>query len=99
MSFSGAFRRSESSGLTVEDLKFCREGVVCTLRRSKTDQEGAGREVGIPYAKNKNICPVLALKAGLKQAKIKPARSSVVSIVTASSRARADWILHRLHTS
>jgi len=71
VSFSGAFRRSESSGLTVEDLKFCREGVVCTLRRSKTDQEGAGREVGIPYAKNKSICPVRALKAWLKAAKIK----------------------------
>ena len=71
LSFAAAFRRSESSGLTVEDLKFCREGVVCTLRRSKTDQEGGGREVGIPYAKNKSICPVLALKAWLKQAKIK----------------------------
>jgi site-specific recombinase XerD len=70
LSFAGAFRRSESSGLTVEDLKFCREGVVCTLRRSKTDQEGAGREVGIPYARNKTVCPVLALKAWLKQAKI-----------------------------
>jgi site-specific recombinase XerD len=59
MSFAGAFRRSESSSLTVEDLKFCREGVVCTLRRSKTDQEGAGREVGIPYARNKSVCPCL----------------------------------------
>jgi len=71
LSFAGAFRRSESSALTVEDLKFCREGVVCTLRRSKTDQEGAGREVGIPYSKDKTICPVLALKAWLRQAKIK----------------------------
>ena len=65
-----ADRRSESAGLNVEDLKFCREGVVCTLRRSKTDQEGAGREVGIPLAKDKSICPVRALKAWLKQAKI-----------------------------
>jgi len=74
LSFAGAFRRSESSGLTVEDLRFCREGVVCTLRRSKTDQEGAGREVGIPYAKNKKICPVRALKAWLKAAKISSGR-------------------------
>lgn len=71
LSFAGAFRRSESSGITVEDLKFCREGVVCTLRRSKTDQEGAGREVGIPFNKDKTICPVRALKAWLKAAKIK----------------------------
>ena len=86
LSFAGAFRRSESSGLTVEDLKFCREGVVCTLRRSKTDQEGAGREVGIPYAKDKSICPVLALKAWLKRQRSKPVRSSVASIVTALFR-------------
>lgn len=45
--------------------------MVCTLRRSTTDQEGAGREVGIPYARNKAVCPVLALKKWLKQAKIK----------------------------
>ena len=70
LSFAGAFRRSESAGLKVEDLKFCREDVVCTLRRSKTDQEGVGREVGIPYAKDKSICPVRALKTWLKQAKI-----------------------------
>jgi site-specific recombinase XerD len=71
ISFAGAFRRSESAGLNVEDLKFCREGVVCTLRRSKTDQEGSGREVGIPYAKDKSICPVRSLKSWLTQAKIK----------------------------
>lgn len=71
ISFAGAFRRSESAGLNVEDLRFCREGVVCTLRRSKADQEGAGREVGIPHAKDKSICPVRALKTWLKQAKIK----------------------------
>lgn len=71
LSFAGAFRRSESSGLTVEDLKFCREGVVSTLRHSKTDQEHAGREVGIPYAKDMSICPVFALKEWLKAAKIK----------------------------
>lgn len=47
--------------------------MVCTLRGSKTDQEGAGREVRIPYAKDKNICSVRALKMWLKQAKIKTA--------------------------
>lgn len=44
--------------------------MVCILRRSKTDQEGAGREVGIPYAKDKSTCPVRALKMWIKQAKI-----------------------------
>lgn len=71
VSFAGAFRRSESSGLNVEDLKYCREGLVCTLRRSKTDQEGAGRKVGIPFGKNKTTCPVCALKLWLKKGRIK----------------------------
>jgi site-specific recombinase XerD len=71
VSFAGAFRRSESVGLNVPDLKSCREGLVCTLRRSKTDQEGAGRKVGIPFGKDKTTCPVCALKLWLKKGKIR----------------------------
>ena len=67
VSFAGAFRRSETVSLNVEDLKYCREGLVCTLRRSKTDQEG----VGIPFGKRKTTCPVCALKVWLKRGKIK----------------------------
>ena len=63
VSFAGAFRRSESVGLNVEDLKSCREGLVCTLRRSKTDQEGVGRKVGIPFGKNKTDVPRLRTEA------------------------------------
>jgi site-specific recombinase XerD len=70
ISFAGAFRRSESAGLNVEDLKYCHEGIVCNLRRSKTDQEGAGRKVRIPFGKSKTTCPVCALKLWLKKGKI-----------------------------
>ena len=49
----------------------CREGLVCTLRRSKTDQEGAGRKVGIPFGKSKTTCPVCALRLWLRKGKIK----------------------------
>jgi hypothetical protein len=35
---------------------------VITLRRSKTDQEGAGRLVGIARNENPNRCPVTALE-------------------------------------
>jgi len=48
LGFAGAFRRSELVGLDVRDLEFCPEGLRVTLRRSKTDQEGVGRTVGIP---------------------------------------------------
>jgi len=42
LGFHGALRRSELAALNVEDLAFERQGVVATIRRSKTDQEAAG---------------------------------------------------------
>jgi integrase len=66
--FAGAFRRSELARISVSDLSFTPDGVVIDLRVSKTDQEGAGRKVGIPFGKN--LCPVRALRAWLTAAKI-----------------------------
>jgi site-specific recombinase XerD len=48
LGFAGAFRRSELVGLDLEDIERRPEGIVIHLRRSKTDQEGAGREIPIP---------------------------------------------------
>jgi site-specific recombinase XerD len=64
--FAGAFRRSELVSLDVRDVEFTREGVVITLRRSKTDQERQGRKVGIPYGSKPLTCPVRALMAWLE---------------------------------
>jgi len=47
--FAGGFRRSELSALTVEDLRDTPEGIAIRLGRSKTDQEGEGRRVALPY--------------------------------------------------
>jgi integrase len=58
--FAGAFRRSELVGLDIADLEFGRDGLVVTVRRSKTDQEGQGRRVGIPYGSHAETCPVRA---------------------------------------
>jgi site-specific recombinase XerD len=66
LGFAGAFRRSELVGLDVADLAFTRDGLTVTLRRSKTDQEGAGRKVGIPYGSNPETCPVRTLQAWLE---------------------------------
>ena len=63
--FAGAFRRSEIVALNVEDIAFSTDGATVTLRRSKTDQDGAGRKVGIPYGSNPATCPVRALQAWL----------------------------------
>ena len=63
--FAGAFRRSELVGLDVGDLEFNREGLIVNIRRSKTDPEGQGRKVGIPYGSTPATCPVRALEAWL----------------------------------
>lgn len=68
--FAGALRRSELVALQVADVQFVSAGMILTLRRSKTDQEGAGASKGIAYGENKYTCPVRALKAWLKDAGI-----------------------------
>lgn len=64
--FAGAFRRSELVGLDVADVNLTRDGAIVTLRRSKTDQEGQGRKVGIPYGSRPDTCPVRALERWLE---------------------------------
>ncbi len=64
--FFGALRRSELVGLNIEDVEFTPEGAILTIRKSKTDQEGRGRAVAIPYAKRADLCPVRALQAYIK---------------------------------
>jgi integrase len=70
LGFAGAFRRSELVGLDVEDCSFGKDGLTVTLRRSKVDQEAAGRKVGIPYGANPETCPVRTLQAWLELAGI-----------------------------
>jgi len=70
LGFAGAFRRSELVGLNVEDLEFGADGLTVTLRRSKTDQEGAGRKIGIPALPTSDACPVRAVRAWLEAAGI-----------------------------
>src|SRR6202042_2991166 len=47
-----------------------RDGLIVTLKRSKTDQDGRGVEKGIPYASTPALCPVRALRAWLDAAGI-----------------------------
>jgi integrase len=70
LGFAGAFRRSELVGLDVEDCSFGKDGLTVTLRRSKTDQDGAGRKIGIPYGSNPETCPVRTFQAWIEQAGI-----------------------------
>ena len=63
LGFAGAFRRSELAALRVEDLEETGEGLRITIRQSKTDQEGRGVVIAIPWGRV--ACPVKALKAWL----------------------------------
>jgi site-specific recombinase XerD len=68
--FAGAFRRAELVGLDLPNLDFSRDGLTVTLRRSKTDQDGHGRRIGIPYGSNPETCPVRVLQTWLEQVPI-----------------------------
>lgn len=61
--FAGALRRSELVAIHVGDLQPREEGLAITLHRSKTDQEGAGRQVALPYGHDHHTCPVRAIAA------------------------------------
>jgi integrase len=66
LGFAGALRRSELVGLDVTDVAEGADGLTLHLRRSKTDQEGAGRTLGIPFGSNPVTCPVRAWRAWLE---------------------------------
>lgn len=71
LGFMGAFRRSEISKLTVEDIRFSPQGMEVFIRSSKADQEGQGAVVAIPYIENSEFCAVRALKEWFRYSGIK----------------------------
>jgi site-specific recombinase XerD len=68
LGFAGAFRRSE---FDVRDVTLSRAGLVVVIRKSKTDQEGEGQSVGIPYGANPDTCPVRVVQVWLSRTYIK----------------------------
>jgi integrase len=62
--FAGALRRTELVGLDLTDVERVRQGIILRLRKSKTDQEGRGEKIGIPFGRGR-WCPVTALDAWL----------------------------------
>lgn len=61
IAFLGAFRRSELVSIQYEDIEWHPDGIVITLPRSKTDQEGDGMRRAIPYSSSM-ACAASALK-------------------------------------
>lgn len=68
--YAGAFRRSEIVSLNAADIAFVEEGVILTLRHSKTDQDRQGVEVAIMRGSTESTCPVRALQEWIVSAGI-----------------------------
>jgi integrase len=67
---AGGLRRANVAAICVESLEFCDAGMIHHQGRSKTDQEGIGRIVGIPFGSNPSTCPVTAMRRWLTAAQI-----------------------------
>jgi integrase len=65
LGFAGALRRSELVALDVADVVEDDHGLRLRIRRSKTDQDGAGVLRGLPYGSHLTTCPVRAWRAWL----------------------------------
>lgn len=63
LGFAAALRRSELAALQVSDLERTPDGLIVHIRKSKTDQEGAGQSVAVPHGGK--LKPVEAVDAWL----------------------------------
>lgn len=70
MGFSGGLRRSELANLDAGDVTETADGLVIRLRRSKTDPEGKGTTVALPYGSSAATCPVRSYRAWIAAASI-----------------------------
>ena len=61
--FAAAMRRVDVTLLRWRDVIDDPEGVLIYLAYSKTDRDGKGRTIAIPYGRNPRTCPVSALLA------------------------------------
>jgi len=104
LGFAGALRRSELVALDVSDLEETTEGLHVHIRRSKTDQEGAGDFVSIPHGSR--LRPVAAVKEWLQAAGISEGtifrsikKGGLVTPVRLSDRSVAEIVKKRMEAA
>ena len=68
--FATALRRSELVALDLADVEATERGLLVTVRRSKTDQEGVGHVRAILPGQRDEHCPIRALNAWLEVAEV-----------------------------
>jgi site-specific recombinase XerD len=62
LGFASALRRSTLTALMLDDIEFCRQGLIVSVGREKQDQEGKGRLIGIPRGTVRDSCAVRCLR-------------------------------------
>lgn len=70
--FAGALRRSELCNLQLNDIEWAENqarGIIIHIRKSKTDQTGAGQRVAIP--EGKTVKPIAHLQRWIQEARLK----------------------------
>jgi integrase len=67
--FAGGLRPSEIAAINFTEIERVREGIILTIQRSKIDQDGVGRRIGVPFGRAIH-CPVRALETWLSMARI-----------------------------
>ena len=61
LGWCAAMRRSELANLTWSQIKFMPEGLHITITQAKTDRQGEGQTIGVPYQAKPQLCPVRAI--------------------------------------
>lgn len=56
-----ALRRSELANLKWSQIRFVPEGLQITVMRAKSNADGLGQTIGVPYQDNAALCPVRAM--------------------------------------
>lgn len=90
LGWASALRRSELVALNVGDLEISEPGIILTVRHSKTDQEGRGKKIGIPRAKN-DLCPVATVERWLKRRSEAPIDPDEPLFVKIGVHGRGKW--------
>jgi integrase len=67
LGFATSLRRSELSALNLDDVTHHPKGLIINNRHGKTDQLGVGRIIPVFRGRHENTCPVLAIRAWVKQ--------------------------------
>lgn len=100
LGWSSALRRSELVALNIGDLEFSDEGLIVTVRRSKTDKEGNGSKIGIPRAiektgllgrTNDRLCPVKLVERWISRMSQTPLSPDEPLFVKLGVNARGKW--------